>query len=131
MLAAPGKDLLDWLHRFTFPEERRYASATHARRAAEIFLDRLLQHGTTAAVVFSTMHRAATEILFAAAERRQIAIITGKTMMDRNAPQALCDEPTASASESEAVDYTLASPRATTLRDHGALCTNFNRSAAT
>ena len=24
MLAAPGKDLLDWLSRFTFPEEARY-----------------------------------------------------------------------------------------------------------
>ena len=51
----PARDLLDWLNRFTFPEECRYASAAHARTAAEIFLDRLVQHGTTAAVVFSTV----------------------------------------------------------------------------
>ena len=101
MLAAPGKDLLDWLNRFTFPEECRYASEAHARTAAEIFLDRLVQHGTTAAVVFSTVHRAATEILFAAAERRHVAIISGKTMMDRNAPQALCDDPSSGARDSE------------------------------
>ena len=34
MLAAPGRDLLDWLRRFTFPEEARYADATHAGHAA-------------------------------------------------------------------------------------------------
>lgn len=101
MLAAPSKDLLDWLKRFTFPEECRYASETHARAAAEVFLNRLVQHGTTAAVVFSTMHRSATEILFAAAEQRNAAIISGKTMMDRNAPQELCDEPLSGVHDSE------------------------------
>ena len=92
MLAAPGKDLLDWLNRFTFPEERRYASAGHACAAAERFLDRLVQHGTTAALVFSSVHTVAADALFAAAERRGQAIVSGKTMMDRNAPAALRDD---------------------------------------
>jgi len=103
MLAAPGKDLLDWLNRFTFPEEQRYASPSHARAAAEVFLDRLAQHGTTAAVVFSTVHRSAAEVLFAAAERRGQAIVSGKTLMDRNAPAALCDDPESGARDSEAL----------------------------
>ena len=103
MLAAPGRDLLDWLNRFTFPEERRYASAAHARAGAEAFLDRLVQHGTTAAVVFSTVHRSATETLFAAAERRGQAIVSGKTMMDRNAPEALRDDPDSGVRDSEAL----------------------------
>ena len=103
MLAAPGKDLLDWLNRFTFPEEGRYASAPHARAAAETFLDRLVQNGTTAAVVFSTVHRSATETLFAAAERRGLAIVSGKTMMDRNAPEELRDDPASGARDSEAL----------------------------
>ena len=103
MLAAPGKDLLDWLNRFTFPEELRYASEPHARAAAEIFLDRLVQHGTTAAVVFSTVHRSATETLFAAAERRGQAIVSGKTLMDRNAPEALRDDPASGTRDSEAL----------------------------
>ena len=101
MLAAPGRDLLDWLQRFTFPEERRYASLAHARAAAEVFLDRLVQHGTTAAVVFSSVHRGATEALFTAAERRGVALVTGKTMMDRNAPPALCDDPASGVADSE------------------------------
>ena len=103
MLAAPGKDLLDWLNRFTFPEERRYASARHARAAAERFLDRLVQHGTTAAMVFSSVHRDAADALFAAAERRGHAIVSGKTMMDRNAPEALRDDPVSGARDSEAL----------------------------
>ena len=103
MLAAPGADLLDWLSRFTYREELRYASADHARAAAERFLDRLVQHGTTAAVVFSTVHPTAAEALFAAAERRGQAIVAGKTMMDRNAPAALRDDPVSGARESEAL----------------------------
>ena len=103
MLAAPGTDLLDWLNRFTFPEESRYASATHARAAAERFLDRLVQHGTTAALVFSSVHAGAADALFAAAERRGHAVVSGKTMMDRNAPEALCDDPVSGTRESEAL----------------------------
>ena len=103
MRAAPGRDLLDWLQRFTFPEECRYRSTAHACAAAEVFLDRLLRHGTTAAVVFSTVHRAATEALFAAAEARRMAIVTGKTMMDRNAPAELCDDPVRESEESQAL----------------------------
>ena len=103
MLAAPGKDLLDWLNRFTFPEEHRYASAAHARTAAERFLDRLVQHGTTAALVFSSVHAGAADALFAAAERRGHAIVSGKTMMDRNAPEALRDDPVTGARDSEAL----------------------------
>ena len=103
MLAAPGRDLLDWLQRYTFPEECRYRSTAHACVAAEVFLDRLVRHGTTAAVVFSTVHRAATDALFAAAEARRMAVVTGKTMMDRNAPAELCDDPARGAEDSEAL----------------------------
>ena len=103
MLAAPGRDLLDWLQRFTFPEESRYAAPAHARAAAEVFLERLVRHGTTAAVVFSTVHSGATEALLAAAERRGQALVTGKTMMDRNAPAALRDDPDSGVRDSEAL----------------------------
>ncbi len=101
MLAAPGKDLLDWLNRFTFPEEARYASKAYAADAAKIFLDRLVSHGTTAALVFSSVHRVAAEALFAAAAKRGMALITGKTMMDRNVPEDVRDDPETGAIESE------------------------------
>jgi guanine deaminase len=101
MLAAPGNDLLDWLSRFTFPEESRYADAGYAAQAAEIFLDRLAQHGTTAALVFCSVHKSCADALFAAASRRGMALVTGKTMMDRNAIPEVQDDPETGARESE------------------------------
>ena len=103
MLAAPGRDLLDWLDRFTWPEELRYGDPAHAEAAAGVFLERLVQHGTTAAVVFSSVHEQAAEALFAAAEARGMAIATGKTMMDRNAPAGLRDDPETGVAASEAL----------------------------
>ncbi len=101
MLAAPGRDLLDWLTRFTFPEESRYADPAYARAAAEVFLARLFQHGTTAALAFCSVHKACADALFTAAERHGMALVTGKTMMDRNAIPAVEDDPETGARESE------------------------------
>ena len=103
MLAAPGKDLFDWLNRFTFPEEAQYADHAYAAHAAEIFLDRLISHGTTTALAFCSVHRPCAEALFAAAEKRGMALVTGKTMMDRNAPAAVLSDAETSAKDSEAL----------------------------
>ncbi len=101
MLAAPGKDLLDWLTRFTFPEESRYADKTYAEAAAEMFLNRLFAHGTTSALAFCSVHKTCADALFAAAHARRMALVTGKTMMDRNAIPAVQDDPETGARESE------------------------------
>lgn len=101
MLAAPGKDLLDWLSRFTFPEESRYGDEAYAAQAAEKFLTRLAGHGTTSAMAFCSVHKTCAEALFAAAARRNMALVTGKTMMDRNAIPAVQDDPETGARESE------------------------------
>ncbi len=91
MLAAPATDLLDWLSRYTFPEEARYADVTYAAASAEIFLKRLFSNGTTSALAFSSSHKVAAEALFNAAAKRNMALITGKTMMDRGAIPAVED----------------------------------------
>ncbi|MDE0392251.1 MAG: guanine deaminase [Rhodospirillales bacterium] len=103
MLAAPAHDLLEWLDRFAFPEEARYASEEHAAAAAESFLDKLVSHGTTSALVFSTVHGQAADCLFRAALRRGLCLTTGATMMDRNAPGAVTQGAHASARESAAL----------------------------
>ena len=100
MLAAPAHDLLEWLDRFAFPEEARYASEDHAAAAVESFLDKLVSHGTTSALVFSSVHGKAADCLFRAARRRGLCLITGATMMDRNAPQSVTQDAEASARES-------------------------------
>ena len=88
---SPGADLLDWLNRFTFREEARYAERAHAEEAAELFLDTLIDHGTTCAAGYSSVHTEAADALFSAAHGRGMALVAGKTMMDRNAPEEVCE----------------------------------------
>ena len=103
MLAAPAKDLLDWLSRYTFPEEARYADGPYAAAAAEVFLKRLFSNGTTSALAFSSSHKVAAEALFNAAAKRNMALITGKTMMDREATAAVQDNAKQSAEDTLAL----------------------------
>jgi guanine deaminase len=92
VLASYGTGLLDWLDTYTFPAERRYADPEVAAQGAARFLDALLAHGTTAAVVFPTVHKVSAEALFAAAEQRGMRLIAGKVLMDRHAPDGLRDD---------------------------------------
>jgi guanine deaminase len=101
MLAAPAKDLLEWLNRYTFPEEARYSDEAYAAVAAEIFLQRLFSHGTTSALAFCSVHRQSVDALFTAARSRNMALVSGKTLMDRNAIPAVQDTPEQGARDSE------------------------------
>ncbi len=92
VIASYGTELLDWLNTYTFPAEQRYADPVVAQAGATVFLDALLAHGTTAAVVFPTVHRVSAEALFEAAHARHMRLIAGKVLMDRHAPPALCDD---------------------------------------
>jgi guanine deaminase len=92
VIASYGTELLDWLERHTFPAEGRYADAAHAKAGAAHFLDALIAHGTTAAVVFPTVHKVSADTLFAAARVRGMRLVAGKVLMDRNAPEGLVDD---------------------------------------
>ena len=92
MIASWGTELLDWLDTYTFPAEARHADPVVAAEAAALFLDALLAHGSTSAVVFPTVHAASTDALFAAAARRGMRLIAGKVLMDRHAPENLRDD---------------------------------------
>jgi guanine deaminase len=92
VIASYGSELLDWLERYTFPAEMRHADPAHARGQAEAFVDALLAHGSTAAVVFPSVQVASVDALFAAAQRRGMRLIAGKVLMDRHAPDGLRDD---------------------------------------
>ena len=93
VIASWGVQLLDWLNRYTFPAEGRYADPAHAEPMASAFLDLLLAHGTTTACAFATVHPASVDALMSAAEARSMMMLAGKVMMDRNAPDYLRDTP--------------------------------------
>ena len=92
VMASYGTELLDWLHTYTFPAEIAWGHPATAAAGSALFLDALLAHGTTAAVVFPTVHKTSAEALFAAASERGMRIIAGKVLMDRHAPAALLDD---------------------------------------
>jgi len=91
VVASWGEQLLDWLNTYTFPAEVQFADKTHADRMARAFFDLVLSHGTTTAVAFCSVHPASAEAYFAEAARRNMRMIGGKVMMDRNAPDGLRD----------------------------------------
>ena len=91
IIASWGARLIDWLERYTFPEETRFADPAHAATIADRYLDLTLAHGTTTVSSFCTSHAASVDAFFTAAQARGLRAAAGKTCMDRNAPPALCD----------------------------------------
>ncbi|MEM6463909.1 MAG: guanine deaminase [Pseudomonadota bacterium] len=85
--------LLEWLENYTFVEEQRFHDEAHSARIASAFFDELVRHGTTTAVSYCSVHKTSADAFFAEAHRRNMRMIGGKVMMDRNAPPALCDTP--------------------------------------
>lgn len=103
VVAAWAAQLLDWLNDHTFPIEAQYRDPAHAARMAEAFLDQLILNGTTTASAFCSVHKESAEALFAAAEARGMAMLAGKVMMDRNAPDGVLDTAQASYDDSRAL----------------------------
>lgn len=99
VIGSWGSQLLDWLETYTFPAERRMADAAQAQAASQLFLEALLAHGTTSAVVFPTVHKTSVDALFEAASQRGMRVIAGKVLMDRHAPSELCDDVAGAESE--------------------------------
>mgnify|MGYP001825148026 FL=1 len=56
VIGSYGEELLDWLHRYAFPSEMRFADEAYARQVAALFVDELVKNGTTTALVFGTVH---------------------------------------------------------------------------
>ncbi|WP_224008007.1 guanine deaminase [Aureimonas sp. SA4125] len=91
VIGSYGAELLEWLAKYTFPEESRYGDPEIAHEASVFLIDELLRCGTTTAAVYCTSHPASVDAFFAEADRRKLRMIAGKVMMDRNAPPALLD----------------------------------------
>ena len=91
MIASWGKQLIDWLNTYTFPEESKFGDRAYADAVAADTLDLALAHGTTTLTSFCTIHPESVDAFFTAAAQRNMAVAAGKTCMDRNAPDTLVD----------------------------------------
>ena len=85
-------ELMDWLNRYTFPEEEKYEDLEYADKAYAMFVEALKNGATTRACIFATRHRPATELLMEQMEGSGLISYVGKVNMDREASKALTEE---------------------------------------
>jgi guanine deaminase len=103
IIASPAEGLLPWLERYTFPMERRFDDPEYAAEVARFFLDELQRCGTTTALVYCTVHAASAEAFFTESHARNLRMVAGKVLMDRNCPEFLRDTAESGARDSEAL----------------------------
>ena len=103
MIASHGGQLLDWLNKYTFPTELKFADKAFARRVAKRFLQENLRNGITTSCVYCTVHSHSVDALFEEAEEIGLRLAAGKVLMDRNAPEALRDTAQSGYDDSQAL----------------------------
>ena len=85
-------ELMDWLNRYTFPEEEKYENLEYAAKAYSMFVDAMKKGATTRSCIFATCHRYATELLMDIMEESGLISYVGKVNMDREASAALTED---------------------------------------
>lgn len=91
VMASYGADLLQWLEEYTFPLESQFSDVDFAKKATRFFFRQMLKNGTTTAAIYSSVHQESIEAIMEEALRLNMRIQAGKTNMDRNAPDELCE----------------------------------------
>jgi len=91
MIGAFGEQLIDWLDKYAFPTEQKYADKAFASEVARVFLRENLRNGITTACVYATVYPQSVDALFEEAEKLGMRLATGKVLMNRNAPAGLLD----------------------------------------
>lgn len=94
-------ELLPWLERYAFVEEKKYKDVTYAKNSYPIFVNDLKNSATTRAGIFGTIHRESTNVLMELLEQAGMCAYVGKVNMDRNSPDYLIEETEESVTETK------------------------------
>lgn len=86
----PKDSLLEWLEKYTFPTEMRFASRTYAQKRAKLFFKKLLSTGTLGGACYSSIHEHALE---AALKEVKGDVLIGNVLMTMNSPKELTQTP--------------------------------------
>eukprot|EP01027_Heterolobosea_sp_BB2_P023996 GEZU01036096.1.p1 GENE.GEZU01036096.1~~GEZU01036096.1.p1 ORF type:complete len:475 (-),score=161.78 GEZU01036096.1:23-1447(-) len=86
--AGTGMDLplLEWLNKYTFPKEAKFAQREYAKDAFTKSVRRHLRNGTTTCCYFATIHLEASVLLAEIIQQHGQRAYVGKVNMDRNSP---------------------------------------------
>ncbi len=103
IIASWGKRLLDWLNSYTFPEEMKFGDPDYAGMIAERYLDLVLANGTTSVCSYCTVHAQSVDAFMSAAQGRGMRAVAGKSTMNRNAPEGLCDTVASAQADNQAL----------------------------
>jgi guanine deaminase len=103
IIGSGGGQLIDWLNKYTFVAEQKFADKSHALDVARVFLRESLRNGVTTSAVHCSVHRQSVDALFEEAQKIGLRAIAGKVLMDRNAPKKLLDTARAGYDDSKAL----------------------------
>jgi guanine deaminase len=82
----PKDSLLEWLEKYTFPTEMKYAKKPYAEQKAKVFFKKLSATGTIGGAVYSSIHENA---LHAAMHHVKGEFVIGNVLMNMNSPKEL------------------------------------------
>lgn len=82
----PKDSLLEWLEKYTFPTEMKFANKSYAKKRAKEFFQRLTSTGTLGGACYSSIHEHAVE---AALEQVKGDFVVGNVLMNMNSPKKL------------------------------------------
>lgn len=93
IIGSFGRQLLEWLQTYTFPEELKFTDKSYADEVAAIFFQEMLKNGTTTVQSFATTNPNSVIAFFEEAERQGVQGLCGLTGIDREgaAPDAYRD----------------------------------------
>lgn len=89
----PKDSLLEWLEKYTFPTEMKYADPKYATKKAKTFFKKLTSLGTIGGACYSSIHEHAVE---AAIEEAKGDFVIGNVLMNMNSPEKLTQSEEAS-----------------------------------
>ncbi|WP_099203120.1 amidohydrolase family protein [Miniphocaeibacter massiliensis] len=78
--------LLDWLNKYTFPEETKYKNIDYAKKSYKKLINKLWENGTTSSVIFGSIYNNSNILLAELIEESGLKSYIGKVNMDRNSP---------------------------------------------
>ncbi len=94
--------LIDWLNKYTFMLEGRFADVNYAKKAYPGFVQSLYDHGSLRSVIFGTVHDESNRYLVEALKEKGLSAYVGKVNMNQNAPVSLIQTTERSLRETEA-----------------------------
>ena len=122
VIGSYGAQLLEWLQKYTFVEEQKFADPAPCRRASRAsFSTNCSARARRRRWSIAPCIRNRSTRSSPRAERRGARMIAGKVMMDRNAPPGADRRSAARLRREQGADRALARARPARLRDHAAL----------